>query len=102
MSSSLFDLTGRVALVTGSSRGIGLTFARGLGDAGATIVLNGMDPDRLEQAAQACRTSGHNAHAAAFDVTDPDAVAKAVAGIEEKIGPIEIVVNSAGLQIRQP
>src|SRR5579872_6539865 len=102
MSSGLFDLSGRVALVTGSSRGIGLTFARGLADSGATIVLNGLDPDRLEQAAHVCRAEGHNAHAVAFDVTDPEAVAHGVARIEETVGPVEILVNSAGLQIRHP
>lgn len=79
-----------------------MTFARGLADSGATIVLNGLDPDRLEQAAHACRAEGHNAHAVAFDVTDPEAVAHGVARIEETVGPVEILVNSAGLQIRHP
>jgi len=100
MPNELFDLSGRVALVTGSSRGIGFTLARGLAEAGATIVLNGVAPDRLEQAAQDCRASGYNAHAAAFDVTNPDAVAEAVTSIEEQLGPINILVNNAGVQIR--
>jgi gluconate 5-dehydrogenase len=102
VSSRLFDLTGRVALITGSSRGIGLTLARGLADAGATIVLNGLDTHRLERAAADCRAFGCNTHTAAFDVTNGDAVAQAVATIEETVGPIEILVNNAGLQIRQP
>ena len=101
MSNGLFDLSGRVALVTGSSRGIGLSFARGLADAGATIVLNGVAPERLERATQACQASGRKVHAAAFDVTDSEAVAEAVARIEHSVGPIEILVNSAGLQSRR-
>jgi gluconate 5-dehydrogenase len=98
----LFDLTGRVALVTGSSRGIGLTLARGLAQAGATIVLNGVDVARLERAVADCRAAGYAAHAAAFDVTNPDAVGEAIAHVEEAVGPIEILVNNAGLQIRHP
>ena len=102
MSTSLFDLTGRVALVTGSGQGIGLSLARGLASAGATIVLNDIVPERLDQAVAGCRAAGLDAHASAFDVTDPDAVAAAVAGVEESVGPVEILVNNAGLQIRAP
>ena len=98
----MFDLSGRIALITGSSRGIGLTLARGLADAGATIVLNGVDADRLERAATDCQADGCKAYTAAFDVTNADAVAEAVANIEESVGPIEILVNNAGLQIRGP
>jgi gluconate 5-dehydrogenase len=102
VSTSLFDLTGRVALVTGSGQGIGLSLARGLASAGATIVLNDIVPERLDQAVAGCRAAGLDAHASAFDVTDPDAVAAAVAGVEESVGPVEILVNNAGLQIRAP
>ena len=102
MSTSLFDLSGRVALVTGSSRGIGLALARGLADAGATIVLNGVDTERLARTVAACRAEGCAAHSAAFDVTQPDAAAEAVARVEQTVGPIEILVNNAGLQMRHP
>jgi gluconate 5-dehydrogenase len=102
VSGSLFDLTGRVALVTGSGRGIGLTLARGLASAGATIVLNDVVPDRLEEALADCRAEGIDAHASMFDVTDPEQVAAAVADVEQTVGPIEILVNNAGLQIRAP
>ena len=101
---SLFDLTGRTALVTGSSRGIGLAIATGLARAGARVVLNGIDPDRLERTRTTLAESfGDMAVAArAFDVTDPDAVAEGVAGVEAPVGPIDILVNNAGLQHREP
>jgi len=102
VSASPFDLTGRVALVTGSGRGIGLTLARGLASAGATIVLNDVVPDRLDKALADCRAEGIEAHDSMFDVTDPEQVAAAVAEIEKTVGPIEILVNNAGLQIRAP
>lgn len=102
MSASLFDLTGRVALVTGSGQGIGLSLARGLAGAGATIVLNDVVAERLEKAVADCRADGINVHAAAFDVTNPEQVAAAVVRVEETVGPIEILVNNAGLQIRAP
>ena len=98
MSTKLFDLTGRVALVTGSSRGIGLAIARGLAEAGATVVLNGRDASTLETAVSGLRADGLNASASAFDVCDVEAVAKAVDAIERDIGPVDILVNNAGTQ----
>lgn len=99
---SPFDLSGRIALVTGSSRGIGRTLAEGLATAGARIVLNGMDTARLEQAVADCRAKGFDAHGHAFDVTDTASIDAAVASIEAEIGPIEILVNNAGIQRRTP
>jgi gluconate 5-dehydrogenase len=100
----LFDLTGRVALVTGSSRGIGLAIATGLAHAGATVVLNGMNPERLERsrAELAGRLEQGRVAARAFDVTAPDQVRDGVRWIETTVGPIEILVNNAGLQHREP
>ncbi|MEH3147748.1 MAG: SDR family oxidoreductase [Methylobacterium frigidaeris] len=95
--SPLFDLSGRRALVTGASRGIGLALARALAEAGATLVLNARDATALDRAA-----SDLGAAAAAFDVTDPDAVAAGVAAIERDHGPVDILVNNAGLQRRAP
>ena len=98
----LFDLTGRTALVTGSSAGIGHALAGGLARAGARVVLNGRDATRLERAAEQLRAEGAFALTAAFDVTDGAAVADAVARIEAESGPIDILVNNAGMQRRAP
>ncbi len=98
----LFDLTGRTALVTGSSRGIGRTLAEGLASAGARIVLNGVNADRLDAAVAECRERGFDAHGRAFDVTDTAAVDAAVDGIESDIAPIDILINNAGIQRRVP
>ncbi len=97
---TLFDLTGRIVLVTGSSRGLGAALARGLARAGAQIVLNGRDAATLETARVALEATGARARAVAFDVTDPSSVAAGVARIEDEIGPIAILVNNAGVQHR--
>lgn len=98
----LFDLTGRLALVTGSSKGIGLAIAKGLAQAGASIVLNGRDHAALEAARSDLAATGADVYAVSFDVTDADAVAEAVERIETEIGPIEILFNNAGMQHRAP
>jgi gluconate 5-dehydrogenase len=102
VSHDLFDLSGRTALVTGSSRGIGLTLARGLGRAGARVVLNGRDADRLAAAAGALRAEGLTVAVVPFDVTDEAAVDAAVARIEGEVAAIDILVNNAGMQLRRP
>ena len=99
---NLFDLTGRIALVTGSSKGIGFAMAQALASAGATIVLNARGADRLEAARAALVAHGATVHVAGFDVTDPEAVTEGVAGIEREVGPIAILVNNAGIQHRTP
>jgi gluconate 5-dehydrogenase len=98
----LFDLGGRTALVTGSSRGIGFTLARGLGRAGARIVINGRDEDRVIAAAAKLRADGLSVEVAPFDATDETAVDAAVTRIEDAIAPIDILVNNAGMQLRRP
>lgn len=102
MSIQLFDLTGHRALVTGSSQGIGLALAEGLGRAGASIVLNGRGADKLEAAAAALRERNIEVTTSLFDVTDPDQVASAISGIERDAGPVDILVNNAGIQRRFP
>ena len=102
MSGDLFDLTGRLAVVTGSSRGLGLTLARGLGEAGATVVLNGRDEERLAGAVAALEADGLAASGCAFDVTDAASIDRGVGEIEDRIGPIDILVNNAGIQRRGP
>ena len=102
MSSSPFDLSGRIALVTGSSRGIGLALARALGNAGAEVILNARTESVLLAAADELRAEGLTVHCRAFDVCDPDAVVAAVDSMERDIGPIGVLVNNAGLQKRAP
>lgn len=92
----LFDLSGRTALITGASKGIGLALATALGQAGARVVLNARSADALTAARDALRAQGIQAEASAFDVTDAAAVDAAVAAIEADIGPIDILVNNAG------
>ncbi len=97
-----FDLSGKTALITGSSAGIGLALARGLCGAGAAVVLNGRNDAKLAQAAAMLRSEGAKVHAAAFDAGDATAVTVAVARIEADIGAIDILVNNAGMQKRAP
>jgi len=98
---AMFDLSGRRALVTGSTQGIGYAIARGLGGAGASVIINGRHLDRTEAAAKALAAEGIPATSAAFDVTDPAAITKAVDALEQA-GPIDILVNNAGIQHRAP
>lgn len=106
MTHPLFDVSGRVALVTGSSRGIGFALARGLAEAGCTVVLNGRDEERLHAAVAELTASGaadsERVHTAAFDVTHGPAVAAGIAELEERVGPLDILVNNAGMQLRAP
>jgi len=102
MSLSMFDLTGRRALVTGSSQGIGFALAKGLASVGASIVLNGRDPAKLGRAAEGLRGEGATVHQAAFDVTDHAACATGIAQIESEVGPLDILINNAGMQQRAP
>lgn len=101
--STLFDISGRRALVTGSSRGIGRALAQGLAGAGAVVILNGRDEAALDTAAREIRESTDaTVHVAAFDVTDPAAVESGIATIEDTVGAIDICVNNAGMQRRAP
>ena len=98
----LFDLAGRTALVTGSSRGLGRAMAEGLAEAGAAIVLNGSDPGRLAEAAAAMRQAGHTVHESRFDVTDEAAVLAAFDALDAAGVAVDILVNNAGIQYRKP
>jgi gluconate 5-dehydrogenase len=102
MSLSLFDLSGKRALITGSSQGIGFALARGLAAAGAEIVLNGRNAEKLAAAAQALQDEGATVHTLVFDVTDHEGVRAAVDEFEAGTGPIHILVNNAGMQHRAP
>ena len=98
----LFDLSGRTALITGASKGIGYALAAALGSAGARVVINARDRERLASARQALQATGVQVETAAFDVTDAAAVGSGVARIEAEIGAIDILVNNAGMQHRSP
>jgi len=98
----LFDLTGKTALVTGSSRGLGRAFATGLAQAGARVVLNGVNAARLAEAAAEMRAEGHDVLTAAFDVTDEAAVVAAFAGFDAEGIEVHILLNNAGIQFRKP
>ncbi|MEO5766683.1 MAG: glucose 1-dehydrogenase [Casimicrobiaceae bacterium] len=98
--SSPFDLTGRVALVTGAARGLGHAIATALSDAGATVIFNGRDLDALEAARGSLAAAGRKTDAVVFDVTDQDAVNAGIAAIERKHRALDIVVNNAGIQRR--
>jgi gluconate 5-dehydrogenase len=95
---ALFDLSGRRALVTGSSQGIGLALARGLMEAGAQVILNGRNRDKLQDVTATLP----GAEALAFDVADHEAARSAIDFYESTSGPIDILVNNAGIQHRAP
>ena len=96
MSASPFDLTGRVALVTGAYRGLGLAIARGMAQAGATVILNGRKPGALADALRELRAAGLKADVAAFDVTDRDAVVAGAAAVAAKHGTVDILGSGGG------
>ena len=106
MTHGVFDIRGRTALVTGSSRGIGRALAQGLVEAGCSVALHGRDPATLEQAAAelagAAGQAGGRVHHVAFDVTDGEAAEAGVAAVEAELGPLDILVNNAGVQHRAP
>ncbi len=103
MSMDLFRLDGKVALVTGATHGLGMAMARGLGRAGATLVVNGhSSQERIDNALEVYRADGATAHGYLFDVTDQDAVLEAVSRIEDEVGPIDILVNNAAVIERTP
>lgn len=102
MTFPLFDLHGRRALVTGSSQGIGFALVRGLAEHGAEIVLNGRDAGKLTAASDRLTAAGHLVSVAAFDVTCAASVHAGIDAIEADTGPIDILINNAGMQFRAP
>ena len=95
-----FSLSGRRALVTGSTQGIGAALARGLAEAGAQVILNGRDPAKLEAAVEQFSAAGLTVEGAAFDVTKPEQVAAAAELLTAGGKPIDILVNNAGITRR--
>lgn len=100
---SLFDLRGKVALVTGATHGLGMAMAHGLGKAGATLVVNGnSSQQKIDQAVATYAAAGLSAHGYRFDVTNESDVDAAIAKIESEVGPIDVLVNNAGIIRRIP
>ena len=97
-----FQLKGKLALITGSSAGIGFALARALGEAGSHVILNGRNSDKVAAAAEALQAEGLQVSQSVFDVTNAQSVASAVNQIEAEIGELEILINNAGMQIRGP
>ena len=99
---NMFDLTGKVALVTGASYGIGFAIAKGLANAGATVVFNDINAELVEKGMAAYKAEGIAVHGYVCDVTDEDAVNALVATVEKEVGVIDILVNNAGIIKRIP
>ena len=102
MSKDVFDLHGKTALVTGSSRGLGRAMAEGLAAAGAAVILNGTDAGRLSAAVAEMQAKGYSAREARFDITDEAAIIAAFERFDAEGIPIDILVNNAGIQLRKP
>ena len=100
MSHKLFDLSGKIALITGSIRGLGFSFARGLAGAGATVVLNARNEKQLMDSVSELIQEGFNAHDYVFDVTQKKQIAHQIIKIEQEVGPIDILMNNAGANLR--
>jgi len=97
MSTQLFDLTGKRALITGSARGLGLAMAKGLGEAGASVIINDIVQERIDSAVDELKNLGIDTHGSLFDVSDSTRTEEAIAIIEKNIGPIDILINNAGI-----
>lgn len=98
----IFDIHGKTALITGSGQGLGLILARGLGQAGATVILNGRNEEKLRNAVAELSNEGLAVYGYAFDVTNSAQIQQAISLIEQEIGSIDILVNNAGIQKRAP
>lgn len=103
MTHPLFDLSGKVALVTGATHGLGMAMAKGLASAGATLVINGnSSQEKIDNAVAQYRAQGFSAYGYKFNVTDEAQVNAAVEQIEQDHGPIDILINNAGIIKRTP
>ncbi len=100
--SELFNLQGKTALVTGSSRGLGFAFAQALAEHGASVILNGTQSGRLDESVRKLTERGFNASGLAFDVADESAVDAAFAQLDAQGTQVDILINNAGIQLRKP
>ena len=103
MSTSLFDLTGKIALITGATHGLGMAMAKGIGQAGAMVIINGNSSQKkIDNAVAAFKAEGIQAFGYRFDVTNEEEVQNAIERIENEVSPINILVNNAGIIKRTP
>lgn len=102
MTKKLFDLTGKVALVTGATQGIGYAIAKGLAQHGATLAISARNPEKLEEALNHLKNHGIDAYGYMFDVTDAEEVSIGIDALEYELGKIDILVNNAGIMKRHP
>jgi gluconate 5-dehydrogenase len=98
----MFDLRGKIALVTGATQGLGFAMASGLGKSGATILFNDIFPERIQNALVQYKEQGITAYGYQFNVADSQAIDEAVTRMEKEVGPIDILVNSAGIMRKGP
>jgi len=99
---NIFKVEGKTALITGSTGGLGYTFAKGLAEHGAVVILNGRDKEKLKIKVQALRDIGFNAHGYGFDVTNTEQVNEAIEKIEKEVGAVDLLINNAGINLRAP
>jgi gluconate 5-dehydrogenase len=99
---TLFDLTGKRILITGATHGLGMAMAKGLGHAGATIIINGHTKKKMDSAIVEYKSEGLIAHGYLFDVTNERDVASNIERIEKEVGPIDVLINNAGIIMRVP
>lgn len=100
--SQLFNIKGKIALVTGSTGGIGQALARGLCESGARVILNGRDAVKLERQAREFKDHGYDVYRQAFDITNSGEITKAIDEINQSIGSIDLLINNAGITVRSP
>src|SRR5688572_10225145 len=99
---NIFDLSGKRALITGGTHGLGMAMAKGLGQAGAHLIINGHTKEKMDQALSEYAQAGVQASGYLFDVTEEASVAQAIEKIEKEIGSIDILINNAGIIMRTP
>lgn len=102
MMNNLFDLTGKIAMVTGATHGLGMAMAKALANNGATVIVTGNTPAKMENALKEYKDEGLEVKGYLFDVADEKAVAEAITKITSEVGEIDILVNNAGMIMRVP
>lgn len=98
----LFNVENKIVLITGSTRGLGLSLAKGFSDAGATVIINGRKQSEVDSVVKHIQDHGGQAYGAAFDVTKAEDIEESIQNIEKEVGPISVLINNAGIHRRNP